>query len=719
MAVWVAAAAILAPAAARSHGAFEVAARVHGSESAEVERILAEDFGSPFARFAVLVMDGAPAPDTPTGAALLRRVRDGVAALPGIAGTFSWLDQPDSLFLPDSRSTGGRAGTFMVVGLAPDAGDPDDLVADLRAATPALLAAGDSLAPGLKLYWTGEAALNRDIRETSGREATAAEWRALPITLGLLLLAFGAVAAAAIPVGAGFLAITLALGAAVLATRFMALSVVLENVTSMIGLGLGIDYGLLTVSRFREELAAGRTPPDAAAVARRHAGHTVAVSGLTVAIGFAALLVVPLNEIRSVAVGGLLVTLASVLVATTLLPVLLARLGHRVDAGRIPFADRAGVVAGADGQRWRRWGRTVVRRPLPVLLLAGLPLVLLASAALRLSTELPRGDWLPPGMESARGLAALEATGRSGVVNTMRLVVPMPDGVLATDPAGWRRTAELAARIEEDPRVRRVQSLPGILGPDTTAAAMLGLLPPSVLRTFVSRNGRAALVEVVPREECGPAQLTGLVRDLRRDGGGVLVGGLPALNVDYESAVKDRLPLVVGLVVLATLLGLGLAFRSVLVPIKAVALNLLTVSAAMGALVLVFQDGLDAGLLGAGDGTGGVFPAIPVLVFCTVFGLSMDYEVFLVARVAEARRAGGTEEEAIAAGLAGSGRVITSAAAVMIAVFAAFTLGDFLLIRMLGFALAVAVLLDATLVRLALGPALLAVAGRWNWWPGR
>lgn len=718
MAAWVVAAAILAPAAARSHGAFEVAARVHGSESAEVERVLAEDFGSPFARFAVLVMDGAPAPDTPTGAALLRRVRDGIAALPGIAGTFSWLDQPDSLFLPDPRAPAGRAGTFMVVGLAPDAGDSDDLVAALRAATPALQAAGDSIAPGLELYWTGEAALNRDIRETSGREATAAEWRALPITLGLLLLAFGAVAAAAIPVGAGFLAITLALGAAVLATRFMALSVVLENVTSMIGLGLGIDYGLLTVSRFREELAAGRTPADAAAVARRHAGHTVAVSGLTVAIGFAALLVVPLNEIRSVAVGGLLVTLASVLVATTLLPVLLARLGHRVDAGRVPFAGRGGGVAGPGGERWRRWGRTVVRRPLPVLLLAGLPLVLLASAALRLSTELPRGDWLPPEMESARALAALEESGRSGVVNTIRLVVDMPDGVLATDPAGWSRTAELSARLERDPRVRRVQSLPAILGAATPAPFMLGMLPPSVLRTFVSRDGRSALVEVVPREECGPAQLTALVRDLRRDGG-VLVGGLPALNVDYESAVKDRLPLVVGLVVLATLLGLGLAFRSVLVPIKAVALNLLTVSAAMGALVLVFQDGLDVGLLGAGDGTGGVFPAIPVLVFCTVFGLSMDYEVFLVARVAEARRAGGTEEEAIAAGLAGSGRVITSAAAVMIAVFAAFTLGDFLLIRMLGFALAVAVLLDATLVRLALGPALLAVAGRWNWWPGR
>ncbi|HUG39531.1 MAG TPA: MMPL family transporter, partial [Longimicrobiales bacterium] len=681
LAAWAVALATLAPLALRSDGAFAVAVRVHGSESAEVERILHEEFGSPFARFAVLVLEGAPPPDRPDGAALLARIRDAVAAIPGVAGTLSYLDLPDSLFLPRT----GR-GTFMVVGLDPDVGTADALIARLRTATATMAASPD----GLALLWTGEAALNHDIRMTSSREAAAAEWRVLPITLGLLLLAFGALVAAALPVAAGFLAITVALGAAVAATRFMELSIVLENVTSMIGLGLGIDYGLLTVSRFREALAAGRGPRAAAAEARWHAGRTVAVSGLTVAIGFAALLVVPLSEIRSVAVGGLLVTLASVLAATTLLPVLLGLLGPRIDAGRLR---RPRLPSGAPaGEGWRRWGRAVARRPLPVLLLAGAPLAMLASAAPRLSTELPRGDWLPAGMESARGLAALEASGGAGVVNTIRVLVPMAAGRTATGVAGWERTAAVVARVEEDPRVRRVQSLPSLLGAAPPAPALLGFVPPAVLRSFVSRDGGYALVEAVPREECTPGELTALVRDLRR-GGGVLVGGLPALNVDYRDAVGGRFPLVIFLVVAATLAGLAHAFRSVVVPLKAVALNLLTVAASMGALVLVFQDGLDAGLLGAGDGTGGVFPAIPVLVFCTVFGLSMDYEVFLVARVMEARRDGAGEQEAIAEGLARTGGVITSAAAVMIAVFAAFTLGDFLLIRMLGFALAVAVLL--------------------------
>lgn len=714
-----AAAAVLLPAAARSGGAFEVAARVHGSESAAVERLLTTEFASPFARYVVLVLEGVTAPDGSAGAAVLRAVTGRLHVTPGVAGTFSWLDLPDPLFLPARAVEDG--GTFVVVGLDATAGEPDALIQWFRATTPALRAAADSSLAGtgaraISLYWTGEAALNRDLRETSGREATAAELRALPVTLGLLLLAFGAVAAAAVPVAAGFLAIGLALGAASLLANVLSLSIVLENVTSMIGLGLGIDYGLLTVSRFREERWAGRSPDEAARVARRHAGHTVAVSGLTVAIGFAALLVVPLNEIRSVAVGGLLVTVASVLVATTLLPRLLAILGPRVDAGRI-LRGPAGPASAAGAARWHRWGEFVTRRPLPVLLLAALPVLLLAAAAPRLSTELPRGDWLPADMESARGLAALERMGRAGVVSTVRILVPMREGETATGGAGWARVRAIGEQVAADPRVERVQSLTTIIGPEAPSPALLPFIPRRVLEAYASADGRYALIEAVPRDDRTHADLVALTRDLRRTGD-VLVGGLPALNADYEAAVAGRLWLVIALVVAATLLGLGLAYRSVLVPIKAVALNLLTVAAAMGAVVLVFQEGFDAGLLGAGDGTGGVFPAIPALVFCTVFGLSMDYEVFLVARVAEARRRGLGEPAAIAEGVAATGRVITSAAAVMIAVFAAFTLGDFLLIRMLGFALAVAVLLDATLVRLALGPALLALAGRWNWWPG-
>jgi RND superfamily putative drug exporter len=196
------------------------------------------------------------------------------------------------------------------------------------------------------------------------------------------------------------------------------------------------------------------------------------------------------------------------------------------------------------------------------------------------------------------------------------------------------------------------------------------------------------------------------------------IGGTPAFNADYEDAIASRFGLVVALVVAGTLVALLVGFRSVLVPLKALALNLLSVAASLGAVVLVFQEGHGAWLFGIHEPLGGLFPALPALVFCLVFGMSMDYEVFLVARIAESRRAGQPEEDAIADGLARTGGVITSAAAIMVVVFAAFTLGDFLMIKVLGFALGIAVLFDATVVRLAIGPALLWLAGRWNWWPG-
>ncbi len=246
-------------------------------------------------------------------------------------------------------------------------------------------------------------------------------------------------------------------------------------------------------------------------------------------------------------------------------------------------------------------------------------------------------------------------------------------------------------------------------------------------RTFLSSDGRAALIEVLPASSVSLRGQVNWVREIRKTGAlaltGVpgatlLVGGIPALNADYESIIKDRLPPVTGLVVGGTLLALLCGFRSVFVAVKAIALNLFSVAASFGALVLVFQDGHGSRFLGVPGGTGSVFPLVPIVAFAIVFGLSMDYEVFLVARVLEARRSGLSELDAIPEGMARTAGLITSAAAIMIVVFAAFTFGSFLVVKMIGFTLAVAVLIDATLVRIVIGPALLRLAGDWNWWPG-
>jgi RND superfamily putative drug exporter len=267
-----------------------------------------------------------------------------------------------------------------------------------------------------------------------------------------------------------------------------------------------------------------------------------------------------------------------------------------------------------------------------------------------------------------------------------------------------------------------------VLGVDTAAQAMKAIIDQDLWNSFISRDGQLALIEIIPTETVSAGALMRFVRELRNSGielqgraAGfhIMVGGLPAQNTDYQDAIGKSVVSVVLLIVLVSFLALFVGFRSLLGAIKAVALNLLSVAAAMGLTVLVFQQGYGLEWLGVSQPLDGLFPAVPIIVFCVVFGLSMDYEVFLFSRVAEGVRSGMTNREALVEGLAQTGGVITSAALIMIVVFAGFSMGDFLIVKILGFALAVAVFIDATLVRLAIGPALLQLGGRWNWWPGR
>jgi putative drug exporter of the RND superfamily len=713
---WLVLAAFVLPHAIGAEKRLDVSADVPGSESARVASLLATHFQSAFPTYAVLVITGGADPSTAAGRQLLSRVRDKVSTIPFVARTFSYLDSPDSLLI-------GRAGeTYLLVGLEPGKRRPDELVPLLRRETTALAAAEAGTYPALQLRWTGETALNYDIRKASASDAQSAERRVLPVTLVLLALAFGALAAAVLPLIAGAISISLALGGAVLLTRFWPLSILLQNVVAMLGLGLGIDYALLVVGRFREALAAGRSGVEAACDAASRAGHTIVLSGASVAIAFAALLVVPVGEIRSIAVGGLLVIVVAVLLATTLLPALLAFVGPRINMASIR---RPASASGSEF--WRRWGRFVCARPIAVLLIAGAPLAAVALQSARLTTDLPRGDWLPRDMESSRGLRTLSAMQASGVVNAIRVVLNFPDGVTWDSPKGWAALQRAGATLADDHRVERVRTLPLASGLATPNLQLLAAIPREVRESMVSSNGKLALIEIIPSEAAGIRGAADLVREIRAMDSGTLtmlpgarvdVGGLPALNVDYEASTAGRFASIVIAVTVATFIALLVGFRSVLIAVKAIALNLLSVAVAFGAVVVVFQDGIGSGMLGLTEPLGGTFPAIPLLVFCVVFGLSMDYEVFLVARVAEARRAGMDDDAAIAEGLARTGGIITSAASIMIVVFGAFMLGDFVLIKILGFALVVAVLVDATVMRVAVGPALLKLGGRWNWWPG-
>jgi RND superfamily putative drug exporter len=703
----------------------ETATRVEGSEAEVVQQQLQSRFHSPFVDRVVLVIQGLPPADSEQGGQALATIVAALKDEPGVSGVVSYLELHDPIFL------GRGDGTFVLVGLAaadsPN-GSVESLVPRLHERAHSLENQLRSLYPAVKMELTGEIPLNFDIRKASADDVQRGETLVIPATLALLLLAFGSLVAALIPLAVGQLAIAATLAITGLLAQRWHLSILVQNLATMLGLGLGIDYALLMVSRFREAIAAGHDGPTASVLAARQAGRTLLISASTVAIGFLTLLTVPISEIRSIGIAGFLVAAISVLLTNTLVPAVLALLGSRIDAGRMPFTPRLDEQRAARiGSRWRKWGKVIVAHPLPALCIAGIPMLLLAWQATRLDTSVPQGDWLPKSAESVHALHTLEQMDRAGVVYSIRILVDLPadspDSFAQTD-AGWNALDQLSRRLASDHRCARVISITTIADGNRS---FLSNLPRETRRTFLSSDGRAALLEVLPGTSISLRDQVSWVRELRKTGAPVLTGlpgatlqfgGIPALNADYQTIVGQRMVPVTALVVVGTLLALLGGFRSLFAAVKAIALNLLSVAASFGALVLVFQDGHGSRLVGIAGATGSVFPLVPIVAFAIVFGLSMDYEVFLVARVLEARRSGLSELDAIPEGLARTAGLITSAAAIMIVVFAAFTFGNFLVVKMIGFTLAVAVLIDATLVRIVIGPALLRIAGDWNWWPG-
>jgi RND superfamily putative drug exporter len=697
----------------------ETATHVEGSEAQIVTQELTTRFHSPFVDRVVLVVQGLPPADSDEGQQALATIVAALRDEPGVSGVVSYLELRDPIFV------GKGGGTFVLVGLASADAPVESLVPALHEQAQKLQAQLRQRYPAAKLELTGEIPLNFDIRKASANDVNRGESLVIPATLILLLLAFGSLVAALIPLAVGQLAIATTLAIANLLAMRLHLSILVQNLATMLGLGLGIDYALLMVSRFREAMAAGNDGAAASVIAARQAGRTLLISASTVAIGFLALLTVPISEIRSIGIAGFLVAGISVLLANTLVPAVLGLLGPRINAGRLPFTPKLDASrVEQTGIRWRRWGRVIVAHPWLAILIAGAPLLLLAWQATRLDTSLPKGDWLPHNAESVHALHTLEQMDRAGVVQSLRVIVELPNDSIAQTDAGWDAIDRLSKKLASDPRCSRVISITTIAAGNRSDLTEISR---ETRRTFLSSDGKAALLEVLPATSVSLRAQVDWVRELRRTGAPALtgvpgatlrIGGIPALNADYQTIVSNRIGPVTALVVVGTLLALLGGFRSLFAAVKAIVLNLVSVAASFGALVLVFQDGYGCSLLGVPGGTGSVFPLVPIVAFAIVFGLSMDYEVFLVARVLEARRSGLSEEDAIPEGLARTAGLITSAAAIMIVVFAAFTFGDFLVVKMIGFTLAVAVLIDATLVRIVIGPALLRLAGDWNWWPG-
>jgi putative drug exporter of the RND superfamily len=582
----------------------------------------------------------------------------------------------------------------------------------------------------LKVQATGILAINNGFNAVLLADLQRAEIVALPLALLLLLLVFGAVVAALIPLGTGLLAVMSGIAGMFLLSHITGVSVYAQNVVTLIGLGVAIDYSLFVTSRFREELARGRSREDALAIAMSTSGRAVTFSGLTVAIGLSGMLFYVGTFLPSMGLAGAIVVASAVFYGLTFLPALLALLGPRIDRLRVP------VFRPNESGRgwWHTIATAVMRRPFLVLiptvgfiLLAGSPFLHLRLASSDVRT-------LPTHEESRAGYDRLIADFPGGGQNHMSVIAYYPSGS-PLDRSRIPQLQELGARLAKVPGVQLVQGAfspdPRLFGGAAPDLVTLYSTPPEqlpaqvrpVVQTMLRQTVGAhiALFDVVAPYPFYSDEARQLVRDLRAveppPGGEKLVTGFTAIDLDTVNFIVERTPTAVAFVMIATMVVLFLLLGSVVLPLKAVVMNLLSISASFGALVWVFQDGHGAQLLGFEAAS--IDPSTPVIMFCIVFGLSMDYEVLLLARIQEEYLRTGDNTRSVAEGLERSGRLITGAAAIMVGVFGAFGLAEILLIKAIGLGMALAVAIDATLVRALVVPATMRLLGDLNWWaPG-
>lgn len=686
---------------------------VPDSPSTRVENRLHEAFDNPFSQALLLAVHS----DREAVAPLVGRFAEALRQDPRVLRVAT--PQDDSRLAPPSPKDG-----MLLIGLkATSIRQAEQLVPSIREAVRALREEAQAKDSTLKVAVTGRPALTYDINLFNADDSAKAEGRVLPVTLLVLFFAFGALVAAGVPLLMGMLAVSVSLGIVFLLGHQWEMSLLVKNVATMIGLAVGIDYSLLMVNRFREGLSEGHSTEEAVARTMASAGAAVVYSGLTVMIGLGGLLLTPLLETRSIGLGGCLVVAVAVLLAVTFLPAVLSVLGPRIDAPR-RFARQ--TVHGRFETSWHRWAQMIMDRPKRMALAALVVLLALAWPAGQMKLGFPNGQWLPQAMEVEKGLRMLESMGQGGLFSPVNVLVENPSG-----PVFDRLPALIATSMEirRDPRVERVFSpfdLRDDLGPLDYATlyqdpdAVLAQYP-RIKETYVSRDGKTLLFQVILKDNVAFDDTKDFARHMAAmapEGLQVEVGGQASFYNDFDERLWATYPMAIGFVLLVTFLVLAIAFRSLLVPVKAVLMNLLSVGAGFGAVVAVFQLGWGKALVGLDAPVDAIPLTIPIMVFCVVFGLSMDYEVFLLTRIKEGFDRTGDNRAATAEGVAATGGIITSAALIMVAVFGGFALAEMLLVQMLGVGLAVAVLVDATLIRIILVPALMRLMGRWNWWPG-
>jgi putative drug exporter of the RND superfamily len=631
----------------------------------------------------------------------------------GVTTPYSPADQRSALISKDSH----RA--LVIVALKDDSITAQGYVNELI---------GKVHTTSLNVLATGQVPINLAFNHALEDDLQRAEYVALPVTLLLLLVIFAAVVAALLPLGVGVLAIVGGIGGTLSLAHLTDVSQYAVNIVTLIGLAVAIDYSLFVVNRFRDELAAGASREDAIATAVSTAGRAITFSGITVAIGLSAMIFYQGTFLASMGAAGAIVVGIAVFYGLTFLPATLSVLGPRVDwspkwmKSILPFLRaRTPSATGA----WHSMAVWVMRRPVLVLVPALATLILAGSPFLQLRLANGDVDQLPPSNQARQGYDIL-IKDFPGQDQTFITAVPYyPDSSpLTADHIG--DVYDLSRRLASLPNVLRVESL--VADPSLTKADYQRLysgpresLPPALKQALATGAGSHIVVlNLVTNLQYTSDEARAIVKAVRAEhlpGGQVLATGGTAFDLDIVNFILERTPTAVGTVIAITYIVLFLLTGSVVLPLKAVLTNLFSISASFGAMVWIFQEGHLSQQFGFTAQS--IDPTLPVILFSIVFGMSMDYEVLLISRIQEEYRRSGDNQAAVAMGLEKSGRLITGAALIMVAVFLAFGLASVVIIKAIGIALAIAVAIDATIVRILIVPAIMRLLGRANWWAPR
>ena len=655
-------------------------------ESGRVQQILNDEFEQPAGEI-VLVQSATLAVTSPEFRAGVEDVIQRLEAQPDVANIDSPLEAGN-----EGQISADRRSVLIGFDIRGDRDDAKDKVEPILATVDEAQLAH----PELTIGEFGGGSANKEINEQFGKDLLKAGLLSLPLTLLILLLTFGALVAAGIPLVLALTSVLATMGLIALPSQVVAMDEFVGAVVLLIGLAVGVDYSMFYLKRAREERAQGRAECASIEAAAATSGRSVLISGLTVIAAMAGMFLSGDKTFTSFAVATMLVVATSVIGSLTVLPALLSKLGDGVNRGAIPFLRRPDQRVGES----RFWGAIltpVLRRPLLSAVISGGVLVALAVPALRLHTTVASPDTFPQSLE---------------VVETYnRVQDAFPGEALAADV------------LVKAPDVRTAAVQDAIAELEREALATGRMYQP--VEVEVNPAGTVALVSIPiagnGNDSASNAALDALRNDVVPSTVGALpdaetgVGGITAQSRDFNEQFEERLPLVFAFVFALTFVLMLLAFRSIVIAAKAIVLNALSVAAAYGILVLVFQDGIGRGLIGASD-SGGIETFLPIFLFVILFGLSMDYHVFIISRIREGRDHGLSTDDSIAHGIKITAGVVTSAALVMVLVFAVFATLSFDLLKQFGVGLAAAILIDATIVRAVLLPATMKLLGEWNWY---